>query len=159
MGNSFFNDFDPQRVEHNVEAEHIRGLLSEVETLRRSERTGGMTEDDVVDLLDYFMLRFGKSMEPLAADFWPTATELAPYLANDARRKAVLRAVGEIDLLTDAYRKLSTGLSGVGNPTTVYAPVEALVKPLGDGGYTQADSIMNVDILERLGRTTATRSR
>lgn len=39
----------------------------------------------MVDLLDYFSKRYGKSMEALKADFWDEAVGLAPRLPPVAR--------------------------------------------------------------------------
>lgn len=57
---------------------------------------------------------------------------------------------GEQEELTRLYVQLASTLRRLGNAPTVYAPLTCLVTPEGDG-YSQRDSIMNVDILERLG--------
>ncbi len=152
LGNSFFNDFDRETVRFNTAPDHIRQHLAGLERQRQPNPTGGMTEDDMVDLLDYFERRFKSSMEPLMGDFWPTAIDLAPYLPARARAELLSVLWGEISELTDAYLKLRDGLADAGNARTVYATLDALVQKDAGGALSQADSIMNVDILERLGK-------
>ncbi len=62
---------------------------------------------------------------------------------------------GGVEELTAAYVRLQGGLSRLGHAGFAHAELAALVKPDGAGGYTQADSIMNVDMLARLGRDDA----
>jgi hypothetical protein len=155
LGNSFFNDFDTETVTFNTAPDHIRQHLATLEKQRQPNATGGMTEDDMVDLLDYFERRFKNSMEPLMGDYWPTAIELAPYLPAQARGQLLSVLWGEIPELTDAYLKLSNGLSQTGNARAVFATLDALVQKDAGGALSQAGSIMNVDILERLGKDDA----
>ncbi len=151
LGNAFFNDFDLQKVEFNTEPEHIRRLLSELEKKRRPQATGGVSEDDVVDLYDYFDKRFTNAMKPLAGVYWPTAIGLAPYLLPEDRTTLFSVLWGEVEDLSRTYLMLRKSLQDVQFVDTLFCPISALVIR-GDGGeWSQADSIMNVDILERLG--------
>jgi len=152
LGNAFFNDFDREKVTLQTEPVYIRQLLSALEKKRQTSAVGGVSEDDIVDLLDYFDQRYKKSMEPLAADYWPTAVELAPYLTPNDRVTLFSVLWGEIEDLSQTYLMLRNSLGELGHPTTVYAPIEALVTRAESGEWSQTDSIMNVDILERLGR-------
>ena len=152
LGNSFFNDFDTQKVSFNFDAVYIRQLLDELDKQCGNAPTGGITEDDVVDLMDYFIDRFGKSMEPLITDYWPTAIEIAPRLPVHARARLFSVLWGEIDIMTDVYTRLRNALESIRYAPVVCASVDALVRPIAEGGYSQTDSIMNVDILERLGK-------
>ena len=152
LGNSFFNDFDTQKVTFNFDPAYIRKLLDELESLCGNNQTGGITADDVVDLMDYFLDRFGKSMEPLVTDYWPTAINIAPRLPTHARAKLFSVLWGEIDLMTDVFTRLCHALESIRYAPIVCASVDALVKATAEGGYSQTDSIMNVDILERLGK-------
>jgi len=152
LGNAFFNDFDREQVAFNTDPSYIRGQLNALATKRQPRPTGGVTEDDVLDLLDYFEKRFRKSMEPLLGDYWPTAVTLAPYLAAPDRATLFSILWGELDDLSAIYLKLRDALSTTGYAQTVYCPTGALVSRTPEGDWTQADSIMNVDILERLGR-------
>ena len=60
LGNAFFNDFDRQQVDFNTDPEDIRKLLSSLQKKRQPQPTGGMDEDDAVDLYDYFEKHFNK---------------------------------------------------------------------------------------------------
>ncbi|HHJ16975.1 MAG TPA: hypothetical protein ENJ80_09790 [Gammaproteobacteria bacterium] len=152
LGNAFFNDFDLQKVECNTEPEHIRSLLAGLEKKRRPQATGGVSEDDVVDLYDYFDKRFTNAMKPLAGVYWPTAIELAPYLQPEDRATLFSVLWGEVGELSQTYLMLRKSLQDVQFADTLFCPISALVVRGDSGEWSQADSIMNVDILERLGR-------
>lgn len=152
LGNSFFNDFDRERVTFNTEPEHIRQHLAAVEKQHQPQPTGGLDEDDMVDLLDYFDKRFAKSMEPLKADFWPAVINLAPRLPGAARGKLLSVLWGETEALTEAYVKLRAALDCLSQVRTVYVPLAALVTKTPNAYEWATDSILNVDVLDRLGR-------
>lgn len=153
LGNSFFNDFDRERVKFDTEPEHIRQHLAELEKQRQPQPTGGLDEDDMVDLLDYFQKRFGKSMEPLKADFWPAAIDLAPRLPPPARGRLLSILWGEGNTaLTEVYVRLRDALARLDGARTVFVPLEALVRRNGHGYEWSPDSILNVDVLDRLSK-------
>ncbi len=144
LGNSFFLDFDRERVNFDLAPEVIRDRLKDLERCRQPVATGGMDEDDVVDLADYFQRRFSKSNEPLAGVFWPTAIGLAPYLLPQDRIRLFGLIWGELPEFTSAYAKLRAALASLSYAGDIHAPMAALVERL-DGGYVQTNSIMNVD--------------
>jgi len=152
LGNTFFNDFDHEQVESNTTPVHVREHLAMLEARRRPAATGGVLEDNVVELQDYFEQRFPRSMEKLQGDYWPTAIAHAPYL--DPQDRGMLFSIlwGEVPELTQTYMTLRDALAATGYAKTVYCPISALVARDELGRWTQADSIVNVDILERLGR-------
>lgn len=151
LGNSFFNDFDSQRVQFRAEPDFIRTHLGELAKRRQAGATGGIAEDDVIDIMDYFVRRFPLSMEPLLGDYWPSAVDLAPYLKPADRALLFSVLWGGVEDLTSTFLLLRGGLEKVGHARIVHAPLSALVKESG-GGLSQSDNIMNVDILERMGR-------
>jgi hypothetical protein len=155
LGNSYFNDFDREQVQEDRSPGHLRAHLASVQARRKSAPTGGVIEDDVVELLEYFEQRFPKTNESLKADFWPSAIDLAPYLDPEARAKLFSVLWGEVPELTETYLALRRGLALVGHAQTAYCPLSILVSSDASGTLSQADSIMNVDILERLGRDDA----
>lgn len=155
LGNSFCNDFDREQVVWDLSPAHLRQHLAALEPRRTNRPTGGVTEDDVVDLLEYFEQRFPKTNEDLKVAYWPSAIALAPYL-KPADRAALFSVLwGEIRELTETYLALRQGIAATGYAQAVYCPVSALVSQGPSGELSQADSIMNVDILERLGRDDA----
>ncbi len=152
LGNSFFNDFNREKVIFNTDAEYINQLLADLSGNRKQQPTGGVTEDDMVDLMDYFESRFQKSMEPLMGSYWPVAIDLAPYLSANDRGRLFSILWGEIDELTATYLLLRNALETLSFAKNLYAPLDVLVKNKEQGdGFSQMDSIMNVDILGRLG--------
>jgi hypothetical protein len=155
LGNAFFNDFDREQVEWDLSPAHLRRHLAGLESRRTRAPTGGVNEDNVVELLEYFEQRFPKTTAQLRADYWPSAIALAPYL-GPADRAALFSVLwGEVRELTETYLTLRQGLASVGFADTAFAPVSALVRTDAAGELSQSDSIMNVDILERLGRDAA----
>jgi len=151
LGNSFFNDFDRDRVAFNTEEAHIREHLGGLEKRRQPNPTGGLSEDDMVDLLDYFSKRFERSMEPLRADYWPAAVELAPRLTAPDRARLLSVLWGEVREFTDTYLRLRNALEQLSHARVVYVPLEALVAAKGSGFEWRPDSILNVDVLNHLG--------
>lgn len=152
LGNAFFNDFDREQVEVNTAPAYVRKHLATLEARRRPAAMGGVNEDGVVELQDYFEQRFPRTMEQLQGDYWPTAIALAPYL--DPLDRGVLFSIlwGEIPELTQTYMTLRDALEITGFAETLYCPISALVARDESGRWTQADSIVNVDILERLSK-------
>ena len=155
LGNCFFNDFDRERVKFETDPEKIRQLLAALEKARRPNPTGGMDTDDMVDVFDYFHRRFQQSMEPLKADYWPTAIELAPCLPRPERARLLSVLWNGFDELTKAFVTLGEALAKLGEARTVYAPLDALVVRNGNAFEWSKDSIINVDVLNRLGKDTA----
>jgi len=152
LGNAFFHDFDREKVDWDLSPAHIRAHVKALASRRQARAVPGLDADGVVELLEYFEQRFPKTTEQLKADFWPSAVELAPRL-EPADRAALLSVLwGEIPELTQTYLLLRGALATIGHATELYCPLEALVREGADGALSQADSIMNVDILERLGR-------
>ena len=155
LGNAFFHDFDREQVDWDLSPAHIRSHIKALAPRRQVAPIPGMDADGVVELLEYFERRFPKTTEQLRADFWPSAIELAPVL-GPADRAALLSVLwGEIPELTQTYLQLRSALARLGHASRVFCPIEALVRTDTGGTLTQADSIMNVDILERLGRDDA----
>lgn len=155
LGNSFFLDFDREKVNFDLTPEQITDRLRTLEPRRQPAATGGMSEDDVVDLADYFERRFRKSNEGLAGVFWPAATALAPYLLPQDRASLFALVWGDLPEFTDCYATLRTALASLSFASDVHAPTSALVER-DNGAYTQANSIMNVDAVRaRFGSDSA----
>lgn len=149
--NSYFNDFDKERVDYEITQSRVNSLIKGLHSRVATIEVSGVSKDDVVDLQDYAQDSFGKSLSVLQGNYWANATQLAPYLSIRERGELFSILWGEIKELTDIYIQFATSLSRLGHPERVYAPLSAVVKETADGGLSQADSIMNVDMLERLG--------
>ena len=155
IGNTFFLDFDPQKVAHTVDHESLSALVAELKPRARPNPCDGLSTDDVVDVMEYFRKRFANSVRPFEAEFWPAAIRLAPRLAPEDRARLFSPLWGEVPELVSAYLRLRAGLAGLGHASQAFAELGALVRTDENGGFTQSDSIMNVDILARLGRDDA----
>lgn len=149
--NAYQNDFDKERVSYQLEQTRINEITKSLSSLINKELIAGINPDDVVALQDYAQDNFAKSLSTLQADYWTKATSLAPYLSIDNRATLFSILWGEITEITALYKQLAKTLAKLHNPERVFAPLSAMVKDNGTGGLTQADSIMIVDMLERLG--------
>jgi hypothetical protein len=152
LANSFFNDFNTEKVLYRLDENAIRQQLKELGKRRQHTQVPGVTEDDVVALWDYLQDNFPASIFGLSGYYWPTAVELAPWLSLEDRTALFSIFWGEIKELSEAYLSFAKTLNKLGNADRVFAPLDALVRQT-DKGLSQADSIMNVDMLERLGRS------
>ncbi len=151
--NSFFNDFNFEKIGDPVDLVAAREILLALESRRQSSPVPGVTEDDMVSLWDYLKDRFAASIRVLEGEFLPRAVALAPYLSIEDRSQLFACLWKQSPALTDTFLSLSRALAALGHPKRVFAPIEALVRPSGPNGVlSQSDSIMNVDMLERLGR-------
>ena len=148
--NAYFKDFDQQKVINKVEFSELNQLIQRIESKKQVDYTGGITEDDIVDLYDYLSENFGNSLEGLKGGYWEKAMSLLPYLSITDRGTLFSVLWGGISELTAIYIQLATTLSSLNHVNTVYAPLTVLVKDNVDGTKSQIDSIMNVDMLERL---------
>lgn len=149
--NSYFNDFDKERIEYEITQSRVNSLIKSLSTKVNTQYVKGITEDDVVDLQDYASDNFGKSLSVLQGNYWANVTLLAPKLSIPQRAELFSILWGEIREITEIYIQFASTLSKLGNPERVYAPLSAVVKRTEEGALSQADSIMNVDMLERLG--------
>ena len=147
--NAYFKDFDQQRISNKIEFSSLNQLIQNIESKKQDEYTGGITEDDIVDLYDYLAENFGNSLEGLKGGYWEKAMYLLPYLKTSERSALFSILWGGISEITAVYIQLATTLASLNYVGTVYAPISVLVKD-NNGTKSQIDSIMNVDILERL---------
>ncbi|MCK3654943.1 hypothetical protein A4G19_03910 [Pasteurellaceae bacterium Macca] len=148
--NSYFNDFDKERVEYQCDGQKVSEILKRAQAKITASTVAGVSADDVVDLQDYAMDNFGKSLSALQGRYWAKATALAPQLTLEDRAILFSLLWGEVPELTATYIMFAKSLQQLGHPERVYAPLSAVVKEQ-NGIFSQADSIMNVDMLERIG--------
>ena len=148
--NAYFNDFDAQQVTYEITDARIHELLDTSSTITANDLTGGITAEDVVSLYDYGRDNFGASLRKLEVEYWPKAIKLAPYLTITERASLFSVLWGEQQELTRVYTELAQALQRLGNASAVYAPLESLVK-LNNGHADVSDSIVNVNMLQRMG--------
>lgn len=153
LANAWFNDFDHEREEaYEIDEGRVAAALAPHEGQLEEALQPGMTPEEVVELWDYLHASFPKSVSKLNARYWPRVIQLAPRLNSHQRADLFALLWGEQPELTNLYRQLAQALGELGHATRVFAPLHCLVARDGDG-FSQRDSIMNVDILERLGTT------
>ena len=150
LANAWFEDFDQEKLDYTFTDTRIQDVLKAFEGQEHEQVQPGVTADDVVALWDYLKGNYEKSVRKLSELYWPRVMKLAPRLNYRQRAKLFSVLWGEQHLLTEVYEQLVGGLHKMGFPETVFAPLSVLVKD-DNGVYTQANSIMNVDILGRLG--------
>lgn len=150
LANSWFKDFDLERISYEIDEERIQRVLKPFEGRENGPLQPGVNADDLVSLWDYLRDNFRNSVKKLEHLYWPKALQLAPRLNYQERAELFAILWGEQRELTRVYQQLAGALHKLGLPETVFAPLKALVTFENDT-YSQRDSIMNVDILERFG--------
>lgn len=151
LTNSWFNDFNHEKVDYELNEARASELLQRLESQASQDLQTGVTADDVVSLWDYLTDNFKKSVSKLELSYWPEVLKLAPRLNSEQRAELFSILWGEQPELTNIYIELARTLQRLQGAAQIFAPLSALVTPEQNGDYSQSDSIMNVDMLERLG--------
>lgn len=142
LGNTFFLDGD-QSKEAVPSPERIAQTL---DTLSASARVAdaGLTEEDVLDLQEYFQRQFGSSRYVDALSrYWDQARVLAPKLDLFGKSELFALLWGGHEPFTKLYVELAVAIAQLGRPDEVYCPIDALVPREG--------SILDVATLSGLG--------
>ncbi|MGI0524787.1 virulence factor SrfC family protein [Rhizobium giardinii] len=142
LGNSFFLDGDPKK-RPPLKSETVLSALDTARS-RIGPQSGGLKDEDVWDLQDYFEKQFsGLSYIETLSAYWQTASELAPRLS--VRHRAELFSVlwGSIPEFTAVYIDLVTALERLGFPSEAYCQIDALIP--------REKSIIDVATLSGLG--------
>lgn len=149
LANSWFKEFDQERVDYQINDDVIEQALAPYEQLDTSVPVPGVSAEDIVAFLDYMRGLSKNTASKLEAKYWPRLIKIAPYL-NITQRAEVFSVVwGQQALLKQAYIQLSTALHQLGLAQTVYAATDVLVQEV-NGVLKQTNSIMNVDTLSLL---------
>lgn len=152
LANAYLYDFNQEKIDYVLDEQKLSQLLTQFEQQRASAPVAGISHDDMISLWDYLKRHAENSHKKLALSYWPKAVELAPYLSISQRAKLFAILWGEIPELTEAYEIFSRTLAKLNYAEIVLAPLESLVKER-NGVLVQEDSIMNVDMLERLNKS------
>ena len=153
LANAFIHDFNQEKFDWQYDEGRISDLLNSLAKRRRPTRVAGISEDEVVSLWDYLSRHAEKSQSRLALHYWPQAITLAPWLTPEDRGQLFSVLWGEVAGLTEAYIRFAQTLHRLGGAQEVWAPLSTLVSE-ENGLLVQRDSIMNVDMLERLNTET-----
>ncbi len=147
--NTWFDDFDHERMDYSFTEQRIRAALSDFEGQETGQVQAGVSSDDVVALWDYLKSNYEKSTRLLDEHYWPRAVKLAPRLTPRERAKLFSVLWGGQSPITDLYNMLAGVLQRLGHAETVYAPV-SVFKQETDGVTAAPYNIMSVDVLSRL---------
>lgn len=149
LANAFFNDFNQQKIKTEFSESEIQTLLQNMMKRKQVNPIPGVDSDDVVSLWDYMIRLAEKSQNQFKVTYWPVVIDLAPYLSTDDRAELFSLLWGGITELTQTYRQFAKTISQLKGARKVYAPLSTLIVQEGDR-FSQKDSIMNVDMLDRL---------
>jgi len=144
LGNTFFFDGDQTKETvptPEIFAETFNGLA------RRASQSSGLSEDDVMDLQEYFQKHFaGSLLIDALGGFWIKARELAPKLDLEGRAELFSFLWGCHAPFTALYKELARAVVALGRPDEAFCPIAALVPREG--------SILDVATLAGLGQKT-----
>ncbi|PWC40178.1 virulence factor SrfC family protein [Azospirillum sp. TSO22-1] len=155
LGNSYYRDFDQQTAVPLPEAA-IRDRLNELRGRAQPQPAGGLSAEDVIDVMDYFAHHFRASMERYTL-FWRTAADLAPRLAADDRARLFALLWQDVAPFTECYRTLQAALAALGHAESAHCRLSALVERKPDGSLAKERGIVNVQTLWQLGKDGADR--
>lgn len=144
LANTWFNDFDHEQLNYNIEERIEEHLLPYLQYAGRPIANNGVSKEDVVSLWDYVNASFKKSVSTLEHGWLQQALTIAPSLTSHERADFFSLLWGEQRELTELYRSLAQVLAKLNHATMVFAPLETLTDH-------NSGSIMNVDSLSRIG--------
>ena len=150
LANAWFEDFDHQRLNSQITDAQIDAVLNRFEAHAATPPSPGVGSEDVVLLWDYLEHNYPSAVRPLGARYWPRVIKLAPQLSIRERAQLFSLLWGGVGKMTETYEQLASALHRFSLAETVFAPLSALVSER-DGQMIQTASIINVDILSRLG--------
>ncbi|MET0613612.1 MAG: virulence factor SrfC family protein, partial [Pseudomonas caspiana] len=150
LANAWFEDFDHQKLNSQITDAQIDAVLQRLEESATDSPSPGVGSDDVVLLWDYLENNYPNAVRPLSARYWPQVIKLAPRLSIRERAQLFSLLWGGVGKMTETYEQLATALHRLGLAETVFAPLSSLISER-DGQMIQTNSIINVDILSRLG--------
>ncbi|MBV9219043.1 MAG: virulence factor SrfC-like protein [Methylobacteriaceae bacterium] len=157
LGNTYFSDCDLSE-EDVPDAARIQAAAEEARRSAGSAPSPGLVEDDIWDIQEYFERQF--KGEPIVralanSGYWEYLAELAPRLPLAARGKLFGLLWGEIEQFTALYGRLTEALDSLGHANDAFCPIEALVARAGAGFERRGDSVIDVQTLKGLGKTSA----
>jgi len=144
IGNSFFLDFDHQKAAfQRPDGEAIRRRLAELRPFAQAEPVDDLSEDDVLDLIEYFDVYFKGVTADFHVDFWREAIKLAPRLRAVDRGRLWSLLWFDYEPFTQLYRLLMDGLRKLAFADDAHCSMDAL--------RVREKSIIDVLTLDRMG--------
>ena len=141
IGNTYFNDGDQTKEE----VPSPDDLASTVEVLRaRPQQASGLSEDDMLDLQDYFQKHFvGTRLIEILSNYWHHIIELGPVLDRQGRATLFAFLWGRHAKFTALYGQLVDAIERLGRSAEAFAGIDALIP--------REQSIIDVATLEGIG--------
>ena len=127
LANTYFSDAEHMDTPNRAA---LLASLAELEKRKRSEATGGLTEDDVEDLQEYVHKYFrGKArvQQLLDQHFWDRVIPLAPRLGDDDRAELFALIWDNIAPFTGLLRQLSGSLRSLNFAPEAFCQPDALI--------------------------------
>ncbi|MGE0422075.1 MAG: virulence factor SrfC family protein [Reyranellaceae bacterium] len=148
LANSFYLDFDHDKADFSPpDADAIRKRLAELRPRAKPSPVDALSEDDVLDLIEYFDAYFKGKTAAFHVDFWREAIDLAPRLSGTDRARLWSLLWYDFEPFNKLYDILFEGLRKLGFADEAFCPMSAL--------HPREDSIIDVLILDRLGTDNA----
>lgn len=144
LGNTYYADCDHSDDVALTQAQ-LTELLAGLTPTAQPQPVDPLTAEDVYDLQAYFE-RYFKGQERvrlLRHGYWEQAAQLAPRLRIQDRAKLFGVIWGEVEVFSQLYVRLYTGLQGLGFAADASAGLEALIP--------REQSIIDVQTLKGLG--------
>lgn len=148
LSNAWFNDFDQELINYEIDEALIQEHLKAFSETTELNAAPSVSPEDIVALMDYVGEK--RSVSKLKASYWPKAIQLIPHLDLPQRAEFFSILWGKQSRITAVYLQLAQALEQLGGAQKVYAELNALVQK-SESGFTQLNSIMNVDTLNLLG--------
>ena len=146
LGNSYFNDGD-QSKETIPEIEEITAAIQALRARRRGPN--GLTEDDILDLQDYYEKHFvGNQLIGTLSNYWKDILELAPVLDVEGRATLFSFLWGRHAKFTWLYTQLAAAIETLARADEAFGQMEALLP--------REKSIIDVATLEHVGKSDGT---
>lgn len=149
---SFFKDFNQQKINYKPNLERLKNQIQSLKKKKSLDPISVFSSAEVVDLYDYIEENFGSTLEVLKGNYWDQVIYLIPYVSVEERAELLSVLWGEqesVKPLTSMYIRFAKILEEMGDAVEVHAPLSVIIKET-ENGKDQSDSIMNVDILNRL---------
>jgi hypothetical protein len=155
--NSYVNDIlHDEEDDIQWHQEQVQRLLVELEAMPHG--ASPLSIEDVYELEDYCNGRFSSNFRIQALkriDFWQRAAELLPVLGDAGRLRLVQALWEDLPSYSEVYANLVAELGRLSHADLVYCAPEAMFNTDGGEWTRSVSSIINVTMLNDLGKQDA----
>ena len=160
IGNTYYSDFDHKDTP-DADPAAVSKRLDELQAKVQSAPVDKLRPHNIGDLEEYFRkFRVNQRVKVLSSVFWARAALIAPGLGLDDRAKLYATIWGDIDSLTDLFKRLYSALKALDFAPEAFTTLDALmpreksiidVATLGGLGTNEGDKLA---LVTREGRKT-----